>query len=129
MYIYMRIIHIQTKRECNLFLNHEGESLLLPFEIEESGNYLVYIRVWPRGDAGIYDFSLDDQKPEKAIDLFQEHHFVTDIKLGTMHNLRKGKHTIRAVYRGASNTGSPGYLFVDAIVLEPMSDLRELTKK
>ena len=66
------------------------------------------------------------RKSEKANDLFQEHHFVTDIKLGQMHNLRKGKHSIRAVYRGTSNPGSPGYLFVDAIVLEPMVDLEKL---
>jgi hypothetical protein len=101
----------------------------LPFEIAESGNYLVYIRVWPRGDAGIYDFSLDDQEVKKANDLFQEHHFVTDIKLGNMVNLRNGNHTIRAVYRGKSNAGSPGYLFVDAIVLEPMNDLEKLVNK
>ncbi len=103
-----------NKKGLQFIPDHEGESLLLPFEISESGNYLVYIRLWPRGDAGIYDFSLDDQKMEKAKDLFQEHHFVTDIKLGTMHSLSKGKHTIRAVYRGTSNTGSPGCLFVDA---------------
>jgi hypothetical protein len=46
-----------------------------------------------------------------------------------MHNLRKGKHTITAVYRGTSNPGSPGCLFVDAIVLEPMGDLEKLKKK
>jgi hypothetical protein len=118
-----------NKKGLQFIPDHEGESVLFPFEVRESGNYLVYVRVWPRGDAGIYDLSLDDQKLEKAEDLFQEHHFVTDIKLGNMHNLRKGKHTISAVYRGTTNTGSPGCLFVDAIVLEPMGDLEKLPAK
>ncbi len=116
-------VHLQednsytNKKGLQFIPDHEGKSLLLPFEITESGNYLVYVRAWPHGDAGIYDFSLDGQKLEKAYYLFQEHHFVTDIKLGNMHGLRKGKHTISAVYRGTSNPGSPGCLFVDAIVL------------
>jgi hypothetical protein len=117
-----------NKKGLQFIPGHEGESISLPFEIEESGNYLVYIRLWPRGDAGIYDFSLDDQKLVNTTDLFQEHHFVADIKLGNMQNLTKGKHTITAVYRGSSNPGSPGCLFVDAIVLEPMGDLEKVPK-
>jgi hypothetical protein len=117
-----------NKKGLQFTPHHEGESVLLPFEIAESGNYLVYIRVWPRGDAGIYDFLLDDQKMINASDLFSEHHFVTDIELGHMLTLRKGNHTIRAVYRGTSNPGSPGCLFVDAIVLEPMGNLEKLNK-
>jgi hypothetical protein len=114
-----------NKKGLHFIPGHEGETLSLPFEIEESGNYLVYIRVWPRGDAGIYDFLLDDQKMAAGCDLFQEHHFVSDIKLGNMHALKKGKHTIRAVYRGTSNPASPGCLFVDAVVLEPMGNLEK----
>jgi hypothetical protein len=119
-----------TNQKGLQFVPHRvGESLLLPFEVEETGNYLVYVRVWPRGDAGIYDFSLDDKVLEKDNDLFQEHHFVTDIKLGNMHNLRKGKHTIRACYKGISNPGSSGCLYLDAIVLEPMNNLEKLVNK
>jgi len=66
-----------------------GESLVIPFEREESGNYIILLRLWPRGDAGIYDFYLDDQLLLKDKDLYREHHFVKDIKLGTMHVLEK----------------------------------------
>jgi hypothetical protein len=105
----------------------EGAELRIPFDVSESGNYLVFARVWPRGDAGVYDFYLDDQLLIKGQDLFEEHHFVTDIKLGNMKSLEKGSHALKAVYRGTSNPGSPGNLFFDAIVLEPVGDFE--TKK
>jgi len=98
----------------------EGATLTIPFEVSEVGNYLVFARVWPRGDAGMYDFYLNEQLLVEAWDLFEEHHFVTDIKLGNMHSLEKGTHTLKAVYRGTSNPGAPGHLFIDAIVLEPV---------
>ncbi|MCP4313838.1 MAG: DUF2961 domain-containing protein [Bacteroidetes bacterium] len=103
----------------------EGEVLKIPFEVSESGNYLVFARLWPRGDAGIYDLILNDQLLIEARDLFEEHHFVTDIKLGNMQHLDNGTHYLKAVYRGTSNSGSPGNLFIDAIVLEPIGSFEE----
>ncbi len=105
--------------------DREGETLILPFDVSESGNYLVFARVWPRGDAGVYDFYLNEQLLVEAKDLFEEHHFVTDIKLGNMHNLEKGTHILKAVYRGTSNPGAPGNLFIDAIVLEPVGSFEK----
>ena len=102
-----------------------GESFIMPFEIPNTGNYVVYARVWPRGDAGIYDFYLDGHRFVKSKDLFSEHHFVTDIKLGQMQKLVRGGHTFKAVFQGSSNSGNPGCLFIDALVLEPMGEMEK----
>ena len=103
----------------------EGEVFRIPFDVPESGNYLVFVRVWPRGDAGVYDFYLNRQLLVEARDLFEEHHFVTDIKLGNMHSLKKGTHTLKAVYRGTTNPDASGDLFIDAIVLEPAGNFEK----
>ncbi len=117
-----------NKKGLQLIPDHEGETLTMPFEVKEGGNYNVFIRLWPRGDAGIYDILLDNQKMEVARDLYEEHHFMTDIRLGQMQRFTKGQHKIEAVYRGVSHPGSPGCLFVDAIVLEPLPNLEKKTK-
>jgi hypothetical protein len=115
-----------TNRKGIQFIpDHINEAFTIPFDVPGSGNYLVFIRAWPRGDAGIYDFYFDDQLMLKGKDLWEEHHFVTDIKLGNMHRLKKGVHKIKAVYKGTSYPNTPGYLFVDAIVLEPVGDFIE----
>jgi hypothetical protein len=102
-----------------------GEALRIPFNVSESGNYLVFARVLPRGDAGIYDFYLNDELLIESKDLLEEHHFATDIKLGQMHALTKGAHSLKAVYRGSSIPGIPGNLFMDAIVIEPVGDFEK----
>ncbi|MEN8155755.1 MAG: glycoside hydrolase family 172 protein [Bacteroidota bacterium] len=96
----------------------EGDALEIPFQVEKNGDFIVFARVHPRADAGTYDFYLDGTLMAVAVDMKKEHHFVTDIKLGHMHSLEKGEHIIKAVYRGTSKPGTPGNLFVDAIVLE-----------
>jgi len=103
----------------------EGDAFRIPFDVSEAGNYLVFARVWPRGDAGVYDFYLNDQLLVEALDLFDEHHFVTDIKLGNMHNLKKGSHVLEAVYQGTTNPNASGDLFIDAIVLEPVGEFEK----
>ena len=95
-----------------------GQSLTLPFTIEKEDHYVIMVRLWPRGDAGIYDFEIDDRLVVAGEDLWREHHFVSDLKLGNIHHLAKGNHTIKATYRGTSMPGGPGKLYVDALVLE-----------
>jgi hypothetical protein len=102
-----------------------GEALTIPFNVSKNGNYLVFVRVWPRGDAGIYDFYLDDRLLIESKDLLEEHHFVTDLKLGQLHPLKNGTHTLKAVYHGTSLPGIPGHLFIDAIVLEPAGNFEQ----
>jgi hypothetical protein len=108
---------------------HKGESLNIPFTVSKSGKYLIFIRIWPRNDAGIYDFSLDDQLLIREKNLREEHHFVTDIKLGNMLTLKRGKHLLKAIYRGTTNPLGSKDLFVDAIVLEPMRDFEKIKIK
>ena len=98
----------------------DHDSVEIPFEVSEEGNYLVFARMWPRGDSGVFDFYLDDSLLVKDEDLFREHHFVTDLKLGNMHKLSKGEHKIKAVSKGTGKRGGVAQLFLDAVVLEPI---------
>lgn len=95
-----------------------GEALEIPFKVASGDHYIVFVRVLPRGDAGIYDLYLDHQLLVRDRDLFAEHHFASNIKLGDDHALEAGIHTIKAVYKGTSTPGAPGALYLDAIVLE-----------
>jgi len=101
----------------------EGDSFEIPFEVSDEGGYLVFVRLWPRGDAGAFDFYLDGQILVKSEDLFAEHHFPKDLKLGHLHKLTKGTHTIKAVNKD-SKTGTRN-LFVDGIVLEPIAQFEK----
>ena len=85
----------------------------------------MFVRLWPRGDAGVFDFYLDGQLLVQSKDLYAEHHFATDLKLGHMHKLTKGSHTVKAVYRGTGERGGAPNLFVDAIVLEPVGQFEK----
>jgi len=96
----------------------KNDSIDIPFEITAEGNYLVFARVFPRGDSGVFDFYLDDELLVKDEDLYREHHFATDLKLGHMQRLTRGKHTIKAVYKGTGKRGGGSHLFIDAVVLE-----------
>lgn len=98
----------------------EQDSMEILFEVDEEGSYLVFARVWPRGDSGIFDFYLDDVLRVKDEDLFREHHFVTDLKLGNMQKLSTGKHKIKVVSKGTGKRGGATQLFLDAVVLEPI---------
>jgi len=98
----------------------DGNSVDIPFEVTEDGNYLVFARIWPRGDSGVFDFYLDGTLIVKGEDLFREHHFATDLKIGNMHKLSKGTHTIKAVSQGVGKRGGARQLFLDAVVLEPI---------
>jgi hypothetical protein len=93
----------------------------LPVEVDPEGDYLVFVRVWPRGDAGVYDFYLDGACVMPEHDLYSAHHQLTDLKLGQVHRLSKRKHNIKAVSRGANVQASGDNLIIDAVFLEPMS--------
>ena len=97
----------------------KGAMVRFPFLVSTAGNYLVFARVWPRGDAGTYDFYLDGQRWVESLDLCEEHHFVTDVKLGNLHRLDSGNHVLKMVYRRPGQPGSGDKLFIDALVLEP----------
>jgi len=102
----------------------ESDAFEIPFEVAEEGNYLVFVRLWPRNDAGTFDFYLDGQLLVQSEDLCAQHNFVTDLKLGHKHHkLAKGTHTIRAVNQ--YNIKGTRNLFVDAIVLEPVGQFEE----
>ena len=103
----------------------KGDKIEIPFEITKNGNYLIFARIWPRGESGVYDFYLDNQLLIEAKDLYAEHHFVTDIKLGNMHMLKAGKHTVMAVFKGTFKPLLPGDLFLDAIVIEPIGNFEK----
>jgi len=103
----------------------EGDSLTVPFEVPEAGNYLVFARVVPRGDSGIYDFELDGQLLVAGMDLRREHSPLLDVKLGSMHRLGKGRHTIKAIYRGVSRCGMSGLLAFSSVVIEPVGDFEK----
>ncbi|MEN8255762.1 MAG: DUF2961 domain-containing protein [Verrucomicrobiota bacterium] len=98
----------------------ETDALEIPFEVAEDGRYVVFARVWPRGDTGIFDFYLDGTRVVRDEDLFREHHSMTDLKLGHNHQLSAGSHTIKAVSKGTGKRGGAKALFMDAIVLEPI---------
>lgn len=116
-------VDYSNKKGLSYIPKHENDSILLTFNVSETNNYLVFLRVWPRADAGTYDFYLDGRKCLNNKDLFTEHHFATDIKLGYLNNLKAGNHTIKAIFKSVSNIGTSGGLFIDGIVLEPMGYL------
>jgi len=115
-----------TIHEDVSYINGKGllfagvDSAEIPFEVAEEGNYVVFARVWPRGDSGVFDFYLDGTLLVKGEDLFREHHFVTDLKIGSMHKLAAGEHTIKAVSKGTGKRGGANNLYIDAVVLEPI---------
>lgn len=98
----------------------ENNSLEIPFEVSQDGKYVVFARVWPRGDSGVFDFYLNGTLFVKDEDLFKEHHFATDLKIGSMHQLSKGSHVLKAVSKGTGKRGGAAQLFFDAIVLEKL---------
>jgi len=103
----------------------EGDSLTVPFEVAEAGNYLVFARVIPGGDSGTYDFYLNGQLLAKGEDLLKEHSALIDVKLGNMHHLEKGSHSLKAVYRGTSKPEMSGRLVFSSVVLEPVGDFEQ----
>ena len=42
-----------------------------------------------------------------------------------MNRLKAGKHIVKAIYKGKSNPGITGDLFIDAIVVEPVGNFEE----
>jgi hypothetical protein len=97
-------------------------SLDLSFEVAREENYVVFLRVWPRGDAGIYDFALDGELCIKDRDLCVEHSRPIDLQLGHLQHLQPGTHYIQAVCKGKNVTSFNNALFVDAVVLEPAGE-------
>lgn len=92
----------------------------IPFEIRKTDNYIVYARVLPRIDSGVFDFYLDGKLLIQDEDLYREHHFAKDLKLGHMHKLSEGEHKLKVAFKGFGKRGGAANLYLDAIVLEPI---------
>lgn len=107
-----------------VWLKGGGHNLDLPFKLDKAEDCVLYLRVWPRGDAGIYDIYVDDQLVLAQHDFYEEHHSVFDLKLGFF-RLPAGEHKIRALAKGQNVDSSAGHLFVDSLVIEPVGKLLE----
>jgi hypothetical protein len=104
------------------FNGTEAHSFLeIPFEVDEDSRYVVYLRITPNMYSGVFDIYVDGQKHVKDIDLYREHSFATDIKIGAAHKLKKGKHTIKVVCKGNGKNGSDSWMLIDAVILEKIS--------
>lgn len=102
----------------------EGRNLTVPFVLDEEEDCVLYLRVWPRGDAGIYDVYVDDRLVLSQHDFFEEHHHAYDQRLDFF-RLPPGEHEVRAVPRGKNVRATASHLFVDALVIEPVGQLLE----
>ncbi|MEN8204210.1 MAG: glycoside hydrolase family 172 protein, partial [Bacteroidota bacterium] len=101
------------------------ETMSIPFEVTEAGDYLVFARVQPTDIAGIYDLCLDGVPMVQGKDLSMVLHQIIDIKLGNLHHLEKGTHTLKVVYRGTPGHDPGGNFQMDAIVLEPAGEFEK----
>lgn len=110
-----------TNHKAVKFVFHDpGDSLVLSFKVGKSGFFVIYARLSPAANSGIYDFYLDNDLVREEEDLGVELHQVTDIKLGDSHHLDKGGHKIRIVFNSAENHSDQGAFIIDALVVEPI---------
>lgn len=110
--------------KCVHFENKQlGGGFEIPFEVDQAGDYAVFLGVCPFAWGGIYDFFLDG-KLIRSFDSYCEHCPVVDVKLGHVQKLGEGRHVIRAVCKGANDwsfdgQGNKGYMLrVDYVALE-----------
>jgi len=109
------------------FYNNEpGGQKEIAFPVEQTGRYVVFVKLHRRGDCGIYDIYLDGKLMRSNVDCYSEFGVSQEVKVGFDHQLDEGEHRIRFICRGANDAsrsaGQRGYhLALDAIYLEPLS--------
>ncbi len=113
--------------EGQVFLTSQDPEteLLLPFEVEETGDYVLRIGMTRSFDYGTYAIYLDGEPVGPPRDFYNPTVTTGDVKLG-LRRLEAGTHTLAFVCAGANErsritgTNNPGYyLGVDTITLFP----------
>lgn len=106
-----------------LRINSAGEpqgEFEIPFQVETPGQYLVFLRVWPRSDSGVYHFGLNGVSKTGQRDFYATNGRFTDVKIGELETLKAGTNTIQAICVGANESAQARALFVDCLYLEPI---------
>jgi hypothetical protein len=88
-----------------------GDKLAFDVNVQEAGDYEVFVVLTKAIDYGIVALSFDDGKPTGAIDLFNDGVINTPpISLGT-YDLKPGAHTLHVEIKGANAKAVKAYMF------------------
>ncbi len=98
-----------------------SDSLVLEFNVAQTGTYQLGIQLAKAVDYGIVELSLDGKPLGAPIDLYHEGVIATGLIPMGSHRLDKGKHQLTARIAGASEKAVKGYMVgLDYISLKPV---------
>jgi hypothetical protein len=97
-----------------------GDKLVLGFTAPQAGTFRVFGRFLKAVDYGIAEFAINDQKPGKPIDFYNDGVIVSDeIELGTF-EVKDGENRLTITITGANENAQKSYMVgLDYLILKP----------